>query len=118
MNRNYYFCRCENCGWEGSSEYLYGGGQIGDTGDYGDAFCPVCDSFDLEDKEPSDSGNSIPKHIVILQIALLRCEYIFRNRAKDCNKMEKYTLLEYADECKAAIELSERARVTDEEETE
>ena len=40
------------CGWWGSSELLDGGGQIADTGDYGDCYCPVCGNSDLDDKEP------------------------------------------------------------------
>lgn len=37
----YFMCKCQ-CDWIGSSEYLDGGGQIGDTGDYADCYCPKC----------------------------------------------------------------------------
>lgn len=43
--------RCGKCGWWGSSELLDGGGQIADTGDYSDAYCPVCGNSDLDDIE-------------------------------------------------------------------
>lgn len=49
---NYYTVECK-CGWWGSSEFLGGGGQIADTGDFGDCFCPVCGNKDLDDKESS-----------------------------------------------------------------
>lgn len=38
---NYFHVKCD-CGWFGSSRLLQGGGQIADTGDFGDAYCPVC----------------------------------------------------------------------------
>lgn len=43
----FYDAGCEECGWWGSSELLDGGGQIADTGDYSDSFCPVCGNFDI-----------------------------------------------------------------------
>ena len=46
----FFTCECE-CGWWGSSEFLTGGGQIADTGDYSDCYCPVCGSTDIYDKE-------------------------------------------------------------------
>jgi len=48
---NFYTVECE-CGWWGSSELLDGGGQIADTGDFGDCYCPVCGNSNLDDKEP------------------------------------------------------------------
>lgn len=42
---------CIECGWYGSSELLDGGGQIADTGDYDDCYCPVCGNSDLNDKD-------------------------------------------------------------------
>jgi len=41
VNR-YFPVACPKCGWEGSSEHVEGGGQIADTGDYDDMFCPDC----------------------------------------------------------------------------
>lgn len=41
---------CAGCGWWGSNKLLDGGGQIADTGDYGDSYCPVCGGTDFEDK--------------------------------------------------------------------
>jgi len=46
---NFYTVECA-CGWWGSSELLLGGGQIADTGDYGDSYCPVCNSTELDEK--------------------------------------------------------------------
>lgn len=40
---------CQSCGWTGSSEFLDGGGQIADTGDYGDIYCPNCGQIDPDD---------------------------------------------------------------------
>lgn len=48
-NSKYYYAICGKCGWEGSSEYLWGGHAIADTGDYGDVYCPVCNSTDIQD---------------------------------------------------------------------
>jgi hypothetical protein len=48
---NFYTVDCPKCGWWGSSELLDGGGQIADTGDYGDSYCPVCGSNELDEKE-------------------------------------------------------------------
>jgi len=44
----YYWCKCENCGWEDSSEYAAGGHSIGDTGDYSEVVCPICCSDKIE----------------------------------------------------------------------
>lgn len=50
-NNNFYSAECLGCGWWGSSEFLDGGGQIADTGDCLDVYCPICGSVDLDDKE-------------------------------------------------------------------
>lgn len=50
---HYFMSKCEACGWIGSSEMWIGGGQIADTGDYGDCFCPNCEKIidcELESK--------------------------------------------------------------------
>jgi hypothetical protein len=47
---NYYTAKCDKCDWWGSSKYLLGGGQIADTGDYDDCFCPVCGNSDIDEK--------------------------------------------------------------------
>ncbi len=39
---HWFDAECGACGWFGSSQYLQGGSQIADTGDYGDCYCPVC----------------------------------------------------------------------------
>lgn len=47
----YYTAECNVCGWWGSSKLLEGGGQIADTGDYGDCNCPVCGDNNVDEKE-------------------------------------------------------------------
>lgn len=42
----YYVCECQNCGEVFSSRDCGGGGQIADTGDYDDAYCPHCGQVD------------------------------------------------------------------------
>lgn len=49
---------CQNCGWTGSSEWLDGGHQIADTGDYGDTYCPNCGQVDPDDYIPEQEGGS------------------------------------------------------------
>lgn len=39
----YYDAECVNCGWWGSSQWLFGGGAIADTGDHSDVTCPICE---------------------------------------------------------------------------
>lgn len=48
---NYYPVCCQGCGWLGSSELLEGGGQIADTGDFGDIYCPKCYQIDPNQAE-------------------------------------------------------------------
>jgi hypothetical protein len=40
--KQWYDADCGHCGWKGSSQYLWGGGALADTGDFGDCYCPVC----------------------------------------------------------------------------
>ncbi len=47
-DKTYFKASCTQCDWWGSSRLLTGGGQIADTGDYGDSCCPVCDSVEIE----------------------------------------------------------------------
>lgn len=46
--KKHYWCKCEKCGWEDASENAIGGGQIADTGDYDEVYCPICGSTDLD----------------------------------------------------------------------
>lgn len=46
----YYTAQCNECGWFGTSRLLLGGGQIGDTGDYDDVYCPVCENTDIDER--------------------------------------------------------------------
>lgn len=39
--KDFWEFECE-CGFKGFSMFLLGGGQIADTGDFGDVFCPCC----------------------------------------------------------------------------
>ena len=45
----YFTAKCIDCGWSGSSKFLMGGGQIADTGDYNDCYCPICESIEIEE---------------------------------------------------------------------
>lgn len=50
----YFVCECQSCGEVFSSRDCGGGGQIADTGDYDDAYCPHCDQVDpLECDNPA-----------------------------------------------------------------
>lgn len=60
----WYWCKCESCGWENSSEYAEGGHPIGDTGDYSDPMCPVCGSLKLEAESKYVQEESYEKQIV------------------------------------------------------
>ena len=40
---------CTNCGWQGPSIQLHGGGPMGDTGDYEDVRCPICEETTIEE---------------------------------------------------------------------
>jgi hypothetical protein len=42
IKERYFPVRCERCGFEGCSCDWDGGGQIADTGDYDDIYCPKC----------------------------------------------------------------------------
>lgn len=60
----YYVCECQNCGEVFSSRDCGGGGQIADTGDYDDAYCPHCDQVDpLECENPALVWNVQQKKI-------------------------------------------------------
>lgn len=39
---HYFTAKCTVCGWWGPSNLLQGGVAIADTGDYDDAWCPIC----------------------------------------------------------------------------
>ena len=54
LEKRHYTAECAQCSWWGSSKLLEGGGQIADTGDYGDACCPVCGSLEIYEKK--DNG--------------------------------------------------------------
>lgn len=54
----YYWCKCENCGWEDSSQYCEGGGAMADTGDFCDPMCPICFSNKIEGKSALDVPDS------------------------------------------------------------
>ncbi len=40
--KKWWVAECPKCGRTGLSRDAAGGGQIADTGDYGDVICPVC----------------------------------------------------------------------------
>jgi len=77
-DKGYYSVCCQSCGWLGSSAKLDGGGQIADTGGYGDCYCPSCGQIDPDEAETDfyyivqDPKNSIyKKQISELQSKLM-----------------------------------------------
>ena len=50
--QTYFALECK-CGWMGMSHLADGGGQIADTGDYDDLYCPKCGSPNMDDTEMS-----------------------------------------------------------------
>ena len=50
--------RCQKCGWKGSSEFLDGGVQIADTGDYSDTYCPNCGEVDPDEYIPEQEAEN------------------------------------------------------------
>ena len=50
LDDDYFTADCKHCDWWGSSRLLEGGGPIADSGDYDDAYCPVCGSTDIDEK--------------------------------------------------------------------
>ncbi|QWL69371.1 hypothetical protein HQ397_03995 [Aeromonas hydrophila] len=67
----YYVCECQSCGEVFSSRDCGGGGQIADTGDYDDAYCPHCGQVDpLECDNPALVWNVQQKKINELLAAL------------------------------------------------
>lgn len=67
----YYVCECQGCGEVFSSRDCGGGGQIADTGDYDDTYCPHCDQVDpLECDNPALVWNVQQKKINELLAAL------------------------------------------------
>ena len=52
--RPYYPVLCQCCGWLGSSGDCDGGGQIADTGDYGDLYCPKCGQIEPNESEVNE----------------------------------------------------------------
>lgn len=62
--RNYFCCSCDKCCFTAMSSVWEGGGQIADTGDYDDMFCPKCYSTDYSDIELTEDyyiGKYVPK---------------------------------------------------------
>ncbi len=69
----YYWCKCEGCGWEDSSEFCEGGHAIADSGDYSDPVCPICFSNNIEGEPvlnvPDNEGTVTVKIPLELYIA-------------------------------------------------
>ncbi|AYO63729.1 hypothetical protein WH06_01900 [Aeromonas salmonicida subsp. salmonicida] len=45
----YFVMQCQGCDEVFNSKDCHGGGQIADTGDYGDSYCPHCGQVDPEE---------------------------------------------------------------------
>ncbi|AIR07144.1 hypothetical protein JT31_21775 [Cedecea neteri] len=74
---NYYLAECGNCGEMFTSERMTGGEPIADTGDYGDCYCPHCDTDDSDiidcgtaNSSAAEAWNYQQKHIDALIAAL------------------------------------------------
>lgn len=48
---SYFVAQCEKCGFKGESSEWKDGGQIADTGDYGDCYCPICGQADVPEAD-------------------------------------------------------------------
>jgi hypothetical protein len=62
--QKWYWCKCESCGWENSSEYADGGTPIADTGDHSDPICPVCGSNKIEGESKFFTDERYTKTVV------------------------------------------------------
>jgi len=62
----WYWCKCESCGWEDSSEFTNGGSPIADTGDHTDPCCPVCSSTKLD----GDSSCDVPQYSGVIKVKI------------------------------------------------
>lgn len=80
-DKKHYPSECTHCGWIGSSEQLHGGGQIADTGDYDDVYCPICGSRDLDDP---DNDQPISNYVARLGKALQATKK-WREKAESCD---------------------------------
>lgn len=81
-NGQYFVAQCENCGFKASSQEWLGGGQIADTGDYGDGYCPVCGAIGCEEADDDlyiDQREILVKKIAELQtrISEMECDKAF-----------------------------------------
>lgn len=99
---NYYLAECGACGEMFTSERMTGGQAIADTGDYGDCYCPHCDTDDSEiidcgavNSAVVEAWNFQQKHIDALIAALEQAKSEtkeFRHRLRN-----EQALLESAD---------------------
>lgn len=71
----YYWCKCEHCGWENSSEFCEGCHPIADTGDHTDPVCPVCGSSDIEGDPTIDIPAYEKEHKFLMPLDLLLDPY-------------------------------------------
>lgn len=70
INTNiWYWCKCEQCGWEDSSEYCDGGHAIADTGDYTDPLCPVCGSKDIDGEPTVEVPDDYGMHLIKIPLS-------------------------------------------------
>ena len=62
----HFWCKCENCGWEDSSEFCEGCHPIADTGDHTDPLCPVCFNNKLDGNAVID----VPEYAGVVEIKI------------------------------------------------
>ena len=78
----YYVAECEECGKIFPSQNCDGGGQIADTGDYGDCYCPHCGHVDPEVCENANLVWNVQQLKIISLTSQLEAE---RQRADNAN---------------------------------
>lgn len=82
----WYWCKCENCGWENSSKYAEGGASIGDTGDNSDVTCPVCGSSNLD----GENNHLVDEKFEVVVVKIPLAEFLapYQKAVQRANRLE------------------------------
>lgn len=92
----YFPVKCEKCGWESWSHLADGGGQIADTGDYSDVYCPKCGSLDLDDIAQDNLTYYRQNENVWAKLHTIRSNYdLWKKRIDEVNEGEAILSLRY-----------------------
>jgi len=79
----YYVAECDDCGEIFPSQNSDGGGQIADTGDYDDFYCPHCGNVDPEECDNANLVWNVQQSKIIKLNSQLEAE---RQRADDAER--------------------------------